>query len=172
MNSFNKIKKFLEKNPDMLVIQEGPLSIEEIQHIEKELGIKIAGEYLQFLQTWRSLNIYGCFNEYNAVYEFNNKDVFGVISQTLECRASGLDHKYIPIAIDDEHVCLCIDPSVEGNQKIVVWGNFEQEFFDEEHAGSLFDEIWNDIIENAIPAAEEDEDVGIVLDLSDLDLSK
>lgn len=173
MNNFNKIKSFLEKNPEMLVYpSDGPLSPFEIQYIEKELGVTIAGEYLQFLQTWRALSMASCAYEYWGVYEVKeygipkpDGKVWWVIEATLECRESGLDHKYIAIASDDEHVHLCLDPSIDGKQEVILWACFEKEHLGK-HADSLFDAIWEDICENAIT----DPDLDIVLDLSGLDI--
>ena len=63
-----------------------------------------------------------------------------------------------PIVSDEGDEYYCLEPGIDGNQAVYAWDPFGSEFI-RKQSDSLFELIWQDIVEHAIPNAKENGDV-------------
>jgi len=145
-NYYEKVKQFIDNNPRLVLPVYGiPATDEMLVYIEKELGLKFCGEYLQFIQTWGSLLVDGFIERYEAIYRWENKEIYWVINEAQNCWKKGLDRKLIPILTIDGGEHYCLDPSIDGNQAVYRWDTHFNEVLGK-LSDSLFELMWREII--------------------------
>lgn len=153
-NYYEKVKQFVEKNPHLVLPVYGiPATTEIVMRVEKELGLKLCGEYLQFIQTWGSLLLVGFSYDYDAVYLWDSKEIYWVIDEAKHLwNNRGLPRNYIPIVSMDGEDWFCLDPTVDGDQAVYFFDGAANKLYRKE-SDSLFELIWREIEERVIPNA-------------------
>ena len=153
-NYYERIKRFINKNPHLVLPLHGiPATDEMVLQLEGNLGLKLKGEYLQFIQTWGSLLLAGFIERYEAIYSWNDKEIFWVLNESQFCwEKKGLDRKLIPILSIEGDAHYCLDPSIDGNQSVYLWDTHFNKII-EKLSDSLFELIWREIEKNVIPNA-------------------
>ena len=142
---YEKVKQFVEKNPQLVLPVIGiPATDGMVMRIEKELGLKLRGEYLQFIRTWGSLLLSGFIDSYNAIYRWGDKEIYWVIDESQYCWGKGLDRKLIPILTIDGGEHYCLDPTIDGNQTVYRWDTHFNEILGE-LSDSLFELMWCEV---------------------------
>jgi len=155
INYFEKVKYFIDKNPQLVVDRGISATDKTIVHIEKELSLKLRGEYLQFIQAWGSILLSGFIYDYFAIYLWEDKEILWVIDEAHLCWEKGLDRKLIPILSCDGGEHYCLDPSVDGNQAVYRWDTHFNKIIGK-LSDSLFELLWREIEERVIPNAVEE----------------
>ena len=159
MDNFERVKQFIDKNLHlMLPPKRIPASEAMILQLENELDIKFRGEYLRFIQQWGSISLVGNWNNYFALYQHKERTIYWVISEAQYLWTTGLPRSYIPIVSVDGDEYYCLEPGIDGDQAVHAWDPFGKEFV-RKQSDSLFELIWQDIVEHAIPNAKEDGEI-------------
>lgn len=162
INYYEKVKQFIEKNPQLAMSTHATISAtdEMVARIEEELGLKLRGEYLQFIRTWGTISLAGCVNDYFAIYRWGGRVIDWVIDEAKYLwNSKGLPHNYIPIVSMNGEDWYCLDPSIDGNQAVYFFDCFAGlNELSRKESDSLFELIWRDIEENGIPNSLKDGD--------------
>ena len=155
-NYYDKVKLFIDKNSHLLLPPEGiSASNVLVEQLENELDIRFYGEYLQFIRNWGRILLPGFIDSYDAVYLWENKEIYWVINEAKYCWKKGLDRKLIPILTIDGGEYYCLDPSIDGNQAVYRWDTHFNVLLDK-LSDSLFELIWREIEDRVIPNSIKD----------------
>ena len=159
MNYFNQVQQFIANNPQLILpIHATPASNALLAKLENELNIKFCSEYLRFIQNWGSVCLAGTVHNYFALYQYKEKTIYWVTDEAQYLWTTGLPRSYIPIVSDEGDEYYCLEPAVDGDQAVYAWDPFGSEFI-RKQSDSLFELIWQDIVEHAIPNAKENGDI-------------
>jgi hypothetical protein len=153
MTNFEKIKYFIDNNPDLCFLGY-PASDDLIKEIENKLNVRFPNEYRILLKEWGSVVLAVGRYRYDGIRVWEGKLMLDVIDYTMRCREYGLPDTYFAFSSIDGDEYLCMDTS-SNNTDVLFYDPFEK-YFPRKLATSLFDAIYDDIETWIIPNLKEE----------------
>ncbi|MGY5611793.1 SMI1/KNR4 family protein [Vibrio brasiliensis] len=127
---FDKVKKVIKGLKSNLIIH-GGVSSEDINHLEKEIGLSLSHSYKWFLTEFGALDIFG----EEKILGISKDDSFSSLQKTIEYWEKGLPRYCIVIQDCDEWIyCLNTNKLKKDEMSIVSWDLEE----------GLSGELWSD----------------------------
>jgi hypothetical protein len=119
--------EYLDNNATDEVFWLGQVDIEQIDSLEKNLGVKLPSDFREFLLLGGGGGVIG--EEISGIVDNNALEESGgaVFYDTIYCRNEfSLPESYAVIYFKDDEVCWCIDSGREGFGKIVNYDLFSK----------------------------------------------